>query len=100
MEKVVTLFNINEPFPDLQLVGLTKLIDENVGQMKEPSAIWFSKMKTATKLFIWEVGQDQLDLILKCRAEDSLMAYLDVKKRRGSRVEERRVIQLSYLEVF
>ena len=48
MEKVVTLFNINEPFPDLQLAGLTKLKDENAGQMKEPSAAdWLSKMKSA-----------------------------------------------------
>ena len=29
------------------MAGLTKLIDENAGQMKEPSAVWFSKMKTA-----------------------------------------------------
>ena len=47
LEKVVTLFNINEPFPDLQLAGLTKLKDENSGQMKQPSAVLFSKMKTA-----------------------------------------------------
>ncbi|XP_050264168.1 disease resistance RPP13-like protein 4 [Quercus robur] len=47
MGEVLTLFNINEPFPDVQLAGLTKLKDENAGQMKEPSAVWFSKMKTA-----------------------------------------------------
>ena len=52
LEKVVTLFNINEPFPDLQLAGLTKLIDENVGQMKEPSVVWFSKMKTAKVVYL------------------------------------------------
>ena len=52
LEKVVTLFNINEPFLDLQLAGLTKLIDENVGQMKEPSAVWFSKMKTANVVYL------------------------------------------------
>ena len=31
---------------------------------------------------------------------DSFMACLDVKKRRGSRVEGRRVVQLPYLGVF
>ena len=34
-------------YPDLQLAGLTKLKDENSGQMKQPSAVLFSKMKTA-----------------------------------------------------
>ena len=47
LAKVLKLFNINEPFPDLQLAGLTQLKDENAGQMKEPSAVWFSKMKSA-----------------------------------------------------
>ncbi|KAK9984746.1 hypothetical protein SO802_034271 [Lithocarpus litseifolius] len=50
LEKVVTLFNVNEPFPDLELAWLTKLKDKNnVGQLnKEPRAVdWLSKMKNA-----------------------------------------------------
>ena len=52
LENVVTLFNVNEPFPDLELEWLTKLKNKNknnVGQLnKEPSAEdWLSKMKNA-----------------------------------------------------
>ncbi|XP_030958320.1 uncharacterized protein LOC115980179 [Quercus lobata] len=48
LEKAVTLFNVNEPFPDLELARLTKMKDKNVAQMKEPSAAdWLSKMKRA-----------------------------------------------------
>ena len=39
------------------------------------------------------------DLLMDGRS-NSLMACLEVKKRRGSRVEGGRVIQLPYLEVF
>ncbi|KAL4637072.1 hypothetical protein ACB092_03G054500 [Castanea dentata] len=50
LEKIVTLFNVNEPFPDLELAWLSKLRDKsNGGQLnKEPSAEdWLSKMKNA-----------------------------------------------------
>ena len=48
LEKLVTLFNVNEPFPDLELACLAKMKDKDVGQMKEPSAVdWLSKMKNA-----------------------------------------------------
>ena len=48
LEKLVTLFNVNEPFPDLELAWLAKMKDKDVGQMKEPSAVdWLSKMKNA-----------------------------------------------------
>ncbi|XP_075640251.1 uncharacterized protein LOC142611999 [Castanea sativa] len=47
---IVTLFNVNEPFPDLELAWLSKLKDKKMGQSinKEPSAVdWLSKMKSA-----------------------------------------------------
>uniref|UniRef100_A0A7N2N4P9 Disease resistance R13L4/SHOC-2-like LRR domain-containing protein n=1 Tax=Quercus lobata TaxID=97700 RepID=A0A7N2N4P9_QUELO len=48
LENAVTLFNVNEPFPDLELARLTKMKDKNVAQTKEPSAAdWLSKMKSA-----------------------------------------------------
>ena len=48
LENAVTLFNVNEPFPDLELARLTKMKDKNVAQTKEPStADWLSKMKSA-----------------------------------------------------
>ncbi|XP_075640248.1 uncharacterized protein LOC142611994 [Castanea sativa] len=48
LEKIVTLFNVNEPFPDLELAGLMKKKDKNAEQIKEPSAKdWLSKMKDA-----------------------------------------------------
>ena len=50
LENVVTLFNVNEPFPDLELAWLTKLKDKNNGGQlnKEPHAVdWLSKMKKA-----------------------------------------------------
>ncbi|XP_030945745.1 uncharacterized protein LOC115970223 [Quercus lobata] len=47
LENVITLFNVNEPFPDLELAWLTKMKD-NPTQTKEPSALdWLSKMKNA-----------------------------------------------------
>ena len=50
LENVVTLFNVNEPFPDLELAWLTKLKDKNIVEQlnKEPRAVdWLSKMKKA-----------------------------------------------------
>ncbi|XP_050266678.1 uncharacterized protein LOC126710318 [Quercus robur] len=48
LENAVTLFNVNEPFPDLELAWLTKMKDINVVQTKEPTAVdWLSKMKNA-----------------------------------------------------
>ncbi|XP_075640250.1 uncharacterized protein LOC142611998 [Castanea sativa] len=48
LENAVSLFNVNEPFPDLELARLTKMKDKNVAQTKEPSAAdWLSKMKSA-----------------------------------------------------
>ena len=48
LENVITLFNVNEPFPDLELAWLTKMKDKNAAQTKEPSALdWLSKMKKA-----------------------------------------------------
>ncbi|XP_050264172.1 uncharacterized protein LOC126708422 [Quercus robur] len=48
LENAVTLFNANEPFPDLELARLTKMKDKNVAQTKEPSAAdWLSKMNSA-----------------------------------------------------
>ncbi|KAL4602384.1 hypothetical protein ACB092_10G049700 [Castanea dentata] len=48
LEKAVTLFNVDEPLPDLELARLTKMKDKNVAQTKEPSAAdWLSKMKSA-----------------------------------------------------
>lgn len=48
LENAITLFNVNEPFPDLELAQLTKMKDKNVAQTKEPSAVdWLSKMKSA-----------------------------------------------------
>ena len=47
LEKLVTLFNVNEPFPDLELAWLMKKV-KNAEQIKEPSAMdWLSKMKDA-----------------------------------------------------
>ncbi|KAL4602390.1 hypothetical protein ACB092_10G050000 [Castanea dentata] len=48
--KIVTLFNVNEPFPDLELAWLAKPKDKKKKQSinKEPSAVdWLSKMKSA-----------------------------------------------------
>ncbi|KAL4602381.1 hypothetical protein ACB092_10G049400 [Castanea dentata] len=48
LEKIDTLFNVNEPFPDLELAGLMKKKDKNAEKIKEPSAMeWLSKMKQA-----------------------------------------------------
>ncbi|XP_050264170.1 disease resistance RPP13-like protein 4 [Quercus robur] len=48
LEKIVTLFNVNEPFPDLELAWLMKKKDKNAEPIKEPSAKdWLSKMKHA-----------------------------------------------------
>ena len=48
LEKIVTLFNVNEPFPDLELAWLMKKKDKNAEQIKEPSAKdWLLKMKHA-----------------------------------------------------
>uniref|UniRef100_A0A7N2N2L6 Disease resistance R13L4/SHOC-2-like LRR domain-containing protein n=1 Tax=Quercus lobata TaxID=97700 RepID=A0A7N2N2L6_QUELO len=48
LENAITLFNVNEPFPDLELARLIKMKDKNVAQKKEPSAVdWLSKMKSA-----------------------------------------------------
>ncbi|KAM3734775.1 hypothetical protein ACB098_10G040400 [Castanea mollissima] len=48
LEEIVTLFNVNEPFPDLELAWLMKKKDKNAEQIKEPSAKeWLSKMKQA-----------------------------------------------------
>ena len=48
LEKLVTLFNVNEPFPDLELASLMKIKDKSVPQLKEPKAEdWLSKMKNA-----------------------------------------------------
>ena len=46
--ELITLFNVNEPFPDLELAWLMKKKDKNAGQVKERSAKeWLSKMKNA-----------------------------------------------------
>ena len=48
LEKIVTLFNVNELFPDLELAGLMKKKDKNAKQIEVPSAKdWLSKIKDA-----------------------------------------------------
>ncbi|KAL4602395.1 hypothetical protein ACB092_10G050300 [Castanea dentata] len=51
LKELITLFNVNEPFPDLELAWLAKMKDkndENVPHMKEPKAEdWLSKMENA-----------------------------------------------------
>ena len=68
LENLVTLFNVNENFFDLELALLTKMKDINVVQTKEPSVL--SKMKMP-KLFVWEAGLEQLNITLKWRALNS-----------------------------
>ena len=68
LENLVTLFNVNEIFFNLELALLTKMKDINVVQTKEPSVL--SKMKMP-KLFVWEAGLEQLNITLKWRALNS-----------------------------
>ncbi|XP_030945737.1 uncharacterized protein LOC115970216 [Quercus lobata] len=54
LERLVTIFNVSEPFPDLELACLVKMKDsvkkqsQTALEMKEPRAVdWLSKMKGA-----------------------------------------------------
>ena len=77
LERLVTIFNVSEPFPDLKLAYLVKMKDivnkrrKNALEMKEPRAVdWLSNMKDARVICLGS-WPGSTNLILKSRALNS-----------------------------
>ena len=77
LERLVTIFNVSEPFPDLELAYLVKMKDlvnkrnKNALEMKEPRAVdWLSNMKDARVICLGS-WPGSTNLILKSRALNS-----------------------------